>query len=195
MLDAMFGEESALGTLVVAKSEIPRIDNHTFSSSLDFVLAFAKKADDMIFQKIEAEDEESPSHYNHVDEHGRAFYLKPLRAMGGQGEAREARPNLYFPMIAPDGSEVFPKRQDGSDGAWRWSREKVDAEAGRIDWREGRNGWTPYFRIYADTSGGRPPETIWYHKDVGSSRSAKAQIKQIFGAATLQSRSGLCPGF
>jgi adenine-specific DNA-methyltransferase len=84
-------------------------------------------------------------------------------------------------MTAPDGSKVFPKRQDGSDGAWRWSKDKVKAETGRIEWREGKNGWTPYFRIYADTSGGRPPETIWYHRDVGSSRTAKAQIKNIFG--------------
>ena len=43
------------------------------------------------------------------------YYLKPLRAMG-QNDAREARPNLYYAMIAPDGSDVFPVRTDGSDG-------------------------------------------------------------------------------
>jgi adenine-specific DNA-methyltransferase len=181
MLDEIFGDENSLGTLVWEKSDSPRMDANTFSSSNDFILSYAKDSDQMIFQRIEKDVEDAPDHYSLSDEGGRAYYLKPLRAMGGQGETREARPNLYYPLTAPNGSEIFPKRQDGSDGAWRWSREKVEREAGRIEWREGRNGWAPYFRIYADTSGGRPPETIWYHLDVGSSRGAKAQIKTIFG--------------
>lgn len=185
MLDGIFGEEHSLGTLIWEKSDSPRMDAHTFSSSHDFILAYAKNPEEMIFQKIEPEDEEAPDHYNQQDENGRSFYLKPLRAMGGQGETREARPNLYYPLTAPDGSEIYPKRQDGSDGAWRWSKGKTEQEAARIEWREGRSGWTPYFRIYADTSAGRPPETIWYHRDVGSSRTAKAQIKRIFAEAAF----------
>lgn len=185
MLDAIFGDENGLGTLVWEKSDSPRMDAHTFSSSHDFILAYAKNPSEMIFQRIEQDDADAPSHYNQQDENGRSYYLKPLRAMGGQGETREARPNLYYALRAPDGSEVFPKRQDGSDGAWRWSKEKTEQESSRIEWREGRNGWTPYFRIFADTSSGRPPETIWYHRDVGSSRTAKAQIKQIFSEAAF----------
>ncbi|MCA8927009.1 MAG: site-specific DNA-methyltransferase [Alphaproteobacteria bacterium] len=185
MLDSIFGQENGLGTLVWEKSDSPRMDANTFSSSHDFILAYAKNPEEMIFQRIEPEHDEAPDHYNQQDENGRSYYLKPLRAMGGQGETREARPNLYFALVAPNGSEIYPKRQDGSDGAWRWSKEKTEEEAARIEWREGRNGWTPYFRIYADTSAGRPPETIWYHKDVGSSRTAKAQIKQIFGEAAF----------
>ena len=185
MLDHIFGEEHSLGTLVWEKSDSPRMDAHTFSSSHDFILAYAKNPGEMIFQKIEQDDDDTPSHYNQTDESGRSYYLKPLRAMGGQGETREARPNLYYALYAPDGSEVLPKRQDGSAGAWRWSKDKTKSEVERIEWKQGRNGWTPYFRIYADTSFGRPPETIWYHRDVGSSRTAKAQIKRIFSEAVF----------
>ncbi len=185
MLDSIFGDENGLGTLVWEKSDSPRMDAHTFSSSHDFILAYAKNPNEMIFQKIEQEDEEAPSHYNQFDENGRSYYLKPLRAMGGDGEKREDRPNLYYGLRAPDGSQIFPRRQDGSDGAWRWSKEKTEEEASRIEWREGKKGWRPYFRIYADTSSGRPPETIWYHQEVGSSRKAKAQIKQIFSKAAF----------
>jgi adenine-specific DNA-methyltransferase len=156
------------------------MDADAFSSSHDFILAYAKNTEEMIFQKIEKDEDEAPSHYNQVDEDGRSYYLKPLRAMGGQGETREARPNLYYALKSPDGSDIFPRLQNGSDGAWRWSKEKVEKEAARIEWRQGRSDWSPYFRIYADMSAGRPPETIWYHRDVGSSRTAKAQIKKIF---------------
>ena len=67
---------------------------------------------------------EIPEHYNKVESDGRRYYLKPLRAMG-QNDAREARPNLYYAMNAPDGTQVFPIRTDGSDGNWRWSKQSV----------------------------------------------------------------------
>ena len=132
------------------------------------------------FQKVESGDGEPPSHYDKTDADGRKYYLKPLRAMGGQGDSREARPTLYYALSAPDGTDVFPKRQDGSDGVWRWKRQKVEAEASRIEWKQGRKGWSPYFRIFADTSARRPAETIWFHQDVGSNRASKIELKAVF---------------
>ena len=123
--------------------------------------------------------DEVPEHYNKIEDDGRRYYLKPLRAMG-QNDAREARPNLYYAMIAPDGSDVFPVRTDGSDGNWRWSKQKVAENPTRIEWVNGRNGWTPYYKIYAEEQTERPPETIWYNKDVGSNRTSMNQIKAIF---------------
>ena len=185
ILSEIFGVENNLGIVIWEKSDSPRMDADTFSSSHDFMVVYAKNTDEMIFHRIEPEDDSMPDHYNLRDEQGRSYYLKPLRAMGGQGETREARPNLYYALTAPDGSEVYPIRQDGSDGAWRWSSEKSTRECARIEWHDGGSGWKPYFRIYADTSSGRPPETIWYNRDVGSSRGAKAQIKNIFGSAAF----------
>ena len=185
ILSEIFGDERhALGILVWEKADSPRMDADTFSSSHDLILVFAKNPDEMILQRV-GRDSAPADHYNLRDDQGRRYYLKPLRAMGGQGETREARPNLYYALEAPDGTEVFPKRQDGSDGAWRWSQEKASKESSRIEWRSGRNGWAPNFRIYADTSSGRPPETIWYNRDVGSSRGAKAEIKRIFGSSAF----------
>ena len=121
-----------------------------------------------------------PAHYDKVDDDGRKYYLKPLRAMGGQGDSRATRPTLYFALDAPDGTKVYPKRQDGTDGAWRWNAKKIEKELDRIDWIQGRSGWTPYYRIYADNNAGRPIETIWPHVEVGSNRTSKAEIKKLF---------------
>ncbi|MBQ7515455.1 MAG: site-specific DNA-methyltransferase [Schwartzia sp.] len=98
----------------------------------------------------------------------------------GQNDAREARPNLYFGLNAPDGTEVFPIRSDGSDGNWRWSKKKIESEEERIEWVKGKNGWTVYYKIYADEQMERPPETIWYNKEVGSNRNSIVEIKDIF---------------
>jgi adenine-specific DNA-methyltransferase len=176
MCDEVFGRENFLGTVVWEKSDSPRMDAQFFSSRHDMVLAYARDSALAHFNKL---PREVPEHYDKVDADGRRYYLKPLRAMGGQGDSRAARPNLYFALTAPDGTEVFPRRQDGSDGAWRWSREKVEDEKSRIEWVHGRNEWTPYFRIYADTQAGRPAETIWFHAEVGSNRTSKAEVKAL----------------
>jgi adenine-specific DNA-methyltransferase len=179
MCDELFGRDQFLGTVIWEKSDSPRMDALFFSSRHDFLLVYAKNKTVVNFQKLANESDELPEHYDKVDDTGRPYYLKPLRAMGGQGDSRLARPNLFFPLIAPDGAEVLPKKQDGSDGAWRWSSEKIQAENGRIEWRKGRSGWTPYFRIYGDTLKSRPPETIWFHREVGSNRTSKAEVKSL----------------
>jgi adenine-specific DNA-methyltransferase len=178
MMDEIFGRNNFLGTVIWEKSDSPRMDAEFFSSRHDFIFAYASNKTSVQFQRLRAGDE-PPGHYDKTDEQGRRYYLKPLRAMGGQGDSRAARPNLYFELNAPDGTPVYPKRQDGTDGAWRWSQTKCEEESDRIEWVKGRKGWTPYFRIYADNLRGRPPETIWPHSEVGSNRTSKAEVKAL----------------
>jgi adenine-specific DNA-methyltransferase len=179
LLDEVFGPRNFIGNVIWEKSDSPRMDAHFFSNRHDFIVAYARDISRASFNKIQI-NEEAAAHYDKQDDEGRKYYLKPLRAMGGQGDSREARPTLYYALTAPDGTQVFPKKSDGSDGAWRWRREKVDDEVSRIEWKRGRKGWSPYFRIYADTSGKRPAETIWFHSEVGSNRTSKIELKSIF---------------
>lgn len=180
MCDEIFGRSNFIGNVVWEKSDSPRMDAIFLSNRHDHLLVYCKNSHSLTWNRIPVLEDNIPAHYDRTDDAGRRFYLKPLRAMGGQGDSRESRPNLYFAMINPDGQEVFPKRQDGTDGAWRWSQGKVDQEKHRIEWVNGRSGWTPYFRIYADTGKGRPIETIWFHSDVGSNRTSKAEVKGLF---------------
>ena len=101
----------------------------------------------------------------------------------GAADSREDRPNLYYSLTAPDGKEVFPVKTDGTDGRWRWSKDKVDSNPDLLEWVKGRNGWTAYYRIFAEAESERPPETLWNFKDAGSNRVAKAEIKALFDNA------------
>ena len=179
IMDEVFGRRNFIGNAVWEKSDSPRMDAIFMSSRHDNTLAFARDVSKTTWNRVR-EKGDVPKHYNKEDKDGRRYYLKPLRAMGGQGDSREARPSLYYALTAPDGTEVFPVRQDGSDGAWRWSPERVETEATRIEWVSGRNGWTPYFRIYAEENATRPVETIWPHEQVGSNRISKSEIKKLF---------------
>ena len=89
--------------------------------------------------------------------------------------------SLFYPMIAPDGSEVLPISSKGQRTCWRWSKKKVEEESERIEWVNGKNGWSLYFRIYADSSKGTPIQTIWTHTEAGSNRTSKAEINALFG--------------
>lgn len=179
LCDEVFGRSNFVGNIIWEKSDSPRMDAVFLSNRHDHVLVYAKDISRTLWKRLPMDDEDLPSHYDKVDTAGRKYYLKPLRAMGGQGDSRAARPTLYYPLIAPDGSEIFPKKQDGTDGAWRWSAKKAIEDSERIDWIAGRSGWTPYYRIYADTGIGRPVETIWTHSEVGSNRTSKAEVKAL----------------
>jgi adenine-specific DNA-methyltransferase len=167
--------------VVWEKSDSPKMDSKLFSSRHDHILVFAKNISSFSVQRI---SDGVADHYNKHDQHGRRYYTKPLRAMGSGEDTREARPSMYFALVAPDGTEVWPKKPDGTEGRWRWGPEKVTKEFSRIEWVKGRSGWSPYYRIYADSDGGRPPETLWPHQLVGSNRTSKIEVKAIFDEET-----------
>lgn len=43
----------------------------------------------------------------------------------GAGSRREDSPTMWFPINSPEGFEVFPIRNDGSEGRWRWGKKKL----------------------------------------------------------------------
>ncbi len=181
VMDEIFGDGNCLASAIWEKTDSPKMDADYFSTRHDHVLVYSKNPAQVIFKRLLTEDGEPAEHYDKTDANGKRYYLKPLRAMGGQGETREARPNLYYPLVAPDGTEVFPKLRNGNDGAWRWGQEKSTTESTRIDWKKTDAGWSVYFRIYADAEKGRPPETIFYNSEVGSSRTSKLELRELFG--------------
>ena len=177
IMDEIFGRSNFVANVIWEKSDSPKMDSRIFSSRHDHLIVFARSIDNFSVNRNLAE---VPKHYDKTDETGRKYYLKPLRAMGSGEDTREARPSMYFPLTAPDGELVYPKKSDGSDGRWRWGLDKVRKEQSRIEWVKGRSGYAAYYRIFADNKGGRPPETIFPHSVAGSNRTAKIQINQLF---------------
>jgi adenine-specific DNA-methyltransferase len=108
--------------------------------------------------------ERQKKEFKYIDEAGYRFALRDLRKRGG-ADTREERENLFYPMYyntlakqvsaAPaseSGIEIYPIKQDGSDGCWRWSREKAAGQAQTMEARYvPRNGkWNVFYRVYLD---------------------------------------------
>ncbi|MDE6337070.1 MAG: site-specific DNA-methyltransferase, partial [Muribaculaceae bacterium] len=178
LMDEIFGRQNFVGSIIWEKADSPKMDPKYFSTRHDTILVFAKSIDQLNIYRERSE--EIPEHYNKIDEKGKRYYLKPMRVMGGN-----VSESLFYPMPAPDGTEVLPISSSGQKTCWRWSKKKVEEEYDRIEWVSGRYGWSLYFRIYADSSKGIPVQTIWPHQEAGSNRTSKAEINKLFGNNTF----------
>ena len=174
LMDEIFGRKNFVGSIIWEKADSPKMDPKFFSTRHDTILVYAKDIEKLRLNREKYD--EIPEHYNKIDSKGRRYYLKPMRVMGGN-----VSESLFYPMIAPDGSEVLPISSKGQRTCWRWSKKKVEEESERIEWVNGKNGWSLYFRIYADSSKGTPIQTIWTHTEAGSNRTSKAEINALFG--------------
>ncbi len=179
LCDEIFGRHNFVANIIWEKSDSPRMDAKTFSVRHDHILVYSKNKESLKLHKIEQDDSERPAHFNKIDENKRYYYLKPLRSMGA-ADRREDRPSMYFALTAPDGTKIFPVRKDGSDGRWRWGEARIKKDKELIEWVKGRNGWTPYYKIYHENATQRPPETIWTHLESGSNRTSAAELKALF---------------
>lgn len=68
-----------------------------------------------------SQDERSTGELDRKDKFGNYRKGRELRKWGGTS-SRNDRPNQWFGLIAPDGTEVFPIKNDGTEGHWRWGK-------------------------------------------------------------------------
>ena len=176
LLDEIFGASNFLAEVAWEKVYSPRGDAKEFSKRIDIVLVYrAGEA----FSLNAIEKSADFSQFRLVDEQGRRYRSDPLRKWG-KNSRREDRPNLWYPIVSPQGEQVWPVKPDGTEGNWRWSREKVEANYSEIDWLDKGYGVQPYLRQYADSSNTRPPETLWPSVDTGHSQEGKEEVKALF---------------
>ena len=107
----------------------------------------------------------------------------------GSHSTRSERPNLWFALPAPDGTEVYPYKPDGTEGCWRWSMETYieNQKQGIVEWVKTENGWQAYAKQYLDTDAAKPPETLWLHQEVGHNHSAAENLKKLLSGKVFDS--------
>ena len=92
---------------------------------------------------------------------------------------------MYYALTAPDGSEVWPIREDGREGRWAAgpsSLKEIDAR-GDLIWKQRDGKWVPYTREYAADNPTKPWMTIW--NDLPAMRQTKAGMKDLFGISNV----------
>lgn len=180
--DEVFGRANFLTRFIWRKVDSPN-DNHVvITPDHEYIFAYCKNAATVTLRQRRAP--ELVDAYNGPDENGRYWRDRLLRK-NGKNSLRADRPTMYYALTAPDGSEVWPIREDGREGCWAAgpsSLKEIDAR-GDLIWKQRDGKWVPYTREYAADNPTKPWMTIW--NDLPAMRQTKAGMKDLFGISNV----------
>ena len=172
--DDVFGPQNFVATYVW-KARSGKDHTAQFASvSQEYVLCYCKEKSQVQVGK----DIRVRSGGNYSDDRGN--YRREQLRQWGTHDRRQDRPTMYYPIIAPDGRQVFPLRQDGTDGCWRISQVRMNVmiKSGNVDFVLEQGQW----RLYAKQRDGAVTQTAisTLFDDVGTSANGTLQLKELF---------------
>ncbi|MDO5714775.1 MAG: DNA methyltransferase, partial [Tissierellia bacterium] len=120
-----------------------------------------------------------------------------LRRTGGE-DRREDRPTMYYPLISPDGTEIYPIGPTGYESRWMCAKETAEEleKNGLLEWKitiiNGEETWHPYQKYYLENRT-KKPGNIWKDlcyteegidlflwEDVEGNKKATREVKSLF---------------
>ena len=137
--DEIFGEKNLLTCVTRATGTPTGGGFEGLVNELDYMLIYAKNSNLTKIFGLPMTDEDAAI-YDLVDDRGR-YLIRSLRRTGGE-DRREDRPTMYYAMIAPDGTEVYPKGPTGYDSRWICAPAKAKEmeEQGLLAWKKNSEG-------------------------------------------------------
>ncbi len=184
LCDEVFGEENFLANVIWQKVYSPRMDAKGFSVSHDYVVTYRKNPNTNI-RKLSFE--QNSKQFSSFDKNTGQFYRARSLRKDGSNSLREDRPNLFYPIISPDGQEVFPIKPDGKEGNWRWSQETFlkNSKEGNVEWIKKNGKWDILVKQWKEDDAQMPPPTLWLNTEVGHNHEAAEEIKNVFGETSF----------
>jgi adenine-specific DNA-methyltransferase len=170
VMNEIFGEENFVGDFIWHKKLTGGYDNEYINIQHEYLLVYAKEKG-----KFATIPEIRESNYKLIAEDGRKYKWDSLWNIGGLTYSR----SLDYPIIAPDGSEIWPIGERGVS-FWLWSKAKVEAERDKLKFEKDKQGkWKVYKRIYA--SDGIVPGSMLDKEIVKGNTHSSAEMKNLFG--------------
>lgn len=173
LLDEIFEETNFIGDIIWQHSIQPKGYTDKFSVHHNYIVAYAKSPGFLLAPL--ARTEEHNVNYKNPDNDPRGKWRT--------GDVRNAlyRPNLRYEIITPSGKSIPPPTN-----GWRWSQETVAEKIRTGEIFFNKEETRIIHKIYLDAVNGRAAETIWFGKDVGTTRDAAAEIKDLFDRAVFE---------
>ena len=181
LCDEVFGRRNFVDTLIWKKRYGGGAKEKYFVSLHEYVLVYCRNIDSLNELFVPLSDESAERYYSKRDSKyvtRGGYRTHPLEA----GKAMDARPNLIYPIPAPDGTMIMPKKQ------WLWSKERV-MEALKnddIEFVMGKDGWVVSSKQYLREEDGsiRPAKMLSIIDDVYTQHGTNEMI-QIMGNAKI----------
>lgn len=172
LCDEIFGVNNFLVDIIWQHSIQPKGYLGRFSIHHNHTIVF-QKTSDFILGNIERTAEHNKA-YKNPDGDPRGAWRS--------GDVRNAlyRPNLRYEIITPSGKRICPPAN-----GWRWSKETVNEKIRTGEIIFNKDETNIIRKIYLSSVEGRAPESIWFGDEVGTTREANAELKNIFGGISL----------
>ncbi|WP_370278791.1 site-specific DNA-methyltransferase [Pontibacterium sp.] len=171
MLDGAFGEQNFIANIIWEKNFSPRNTAKYFSENHDYLLCYAKNAQEFNIGLL-PRSQEAIDRYSNPDSDPRGVWTS------GDLTARNFYSEGTYEVTAPGGNTFRP----AIGNYWRVSKvnfSKLDKE-GRIYWGESKNNMPRLKRYLSEVKDGVTPVTIWNYKDVGHTQEAKRELVSAF---------------
>lgn len=185
--DEIFGAQNFVAQLVVRRNG-GRQDSKYFAIVHEYILCYAHSINSFTAGRGKKEQGNT---YPKVDAQTQRRYKTQLLRKWGSNSLRENRPNLYYPITAPDGTAVYPMIYEDQgatfneiEGCWRWSASNMNNQIaqGNVEFEKNKYGkWVAYQKIFEPSDGDvlGKPFTTW----VDDMRNGVNRIKELFGKA------------
>lgn len=195
LCDAVFGEGNFLTCITRATGTPTGGGFDGLVNEMDYIFVYSKNIVQAVINGLEM-NEEDATIYDQIDENGKRYLSRSLRRTGGE-DRREDRPTMFYPLIAPDGSEIYPYGPTGYESRWICAPETAQQleDNNLIEWkqvmRQGQLVWHPYQKFYLDNRT-KKPGNIWKDifvnddisgylwDDIEGNKKATREIRSLF---------------
>ena len=178
LCDYVFGEENFVAQFVWISKTGGGSDNNEVVADHEYVLCYSKSAGaENAISRILLEAEK----LNKKDEYGSYRIGRELNKWGANSR-REDRPTMFFAIPGPNGEEVYPIRNDNTEGCWRWGKKAMFDAVNKhnVEFSRRENGtYIVYEKIRTTDPRTKPYRT--FLKDCGTTAEGTKQIKTLFG--------------
>lgn len=176
LMDEVFGAENRVANVIWRKKVVrgrgathilPQTENIlVYAKDLSKLPAFSEPLTEKMRKEYRYEDENGP------------YKLIPLAK---SGTAHSPRPNLVYPIEAPDGTMIpCPTHQ------WRWSQETLAAKRDLIVFRKGRDKrWRVFTKQHMEVDGRTRRRTPTSYYDNYTTTHGTQDMKTLFGEVVL----------
>ncbi len=175
----VFGEDCLVGVISRGTGTRMGTGSRGIARELDYIVVFSKRSEAHLrgLPMTEAEMQI----YDQQDSRGR-YLIRSLRRTGGENR-REDRPTMFFPLKAPDGTEIYPIAPEGYESRWVCSKETYDrmVTEGLIEWKKviksGQEKWQVYGKTYLN-AGEREVSDLWIAQ--AGNKKATKEVSSLF---------------
>lgn len=177
LCDEVFGEENFVAQ-INWKGRGGRQDSKYYAVIHEYIVCYAKN----ISEFNAGEEIKIGDVYPKYDKERNRYYKTQLARKWGSNSKRNDRPNLFYPITAPDGTDLYPMLSNDEEGCWRWSKTRMTQEIteGNVEFSQNNGVWVAYEKIWEPLVGEEATKkyTTWID-DIGTGKGSDI-IKELF---------------